>query len=240
MMIQLAICDDEPQAVALHRRLAEEALQAIGAAATVTTYTASENLLADICDDGFFFDLILLDIEMPGVDGMALVEKITPLLPQVRVIFITSHVEYAIDAFALNIFRYVPKQELDRRLPQAVQDAAQLILLEDGRSYVIQTANRLEKLPYKDILYMAREGKNVCFITTQGVSLERTSLQQVMERLDAEEFIYIDRGMIVNLIHVMQVKDGFAVLSNGTRLPISRSHLQDVKRTLNTYWGSKL
>lgn len=87
---------------------------------------------------------------------------------------------------------------------------------------------------------MAREGKNVCFITTQGVSLERTSLQQVMERLDAEEFIYIDRGMIVNLIHVMQVKDGFAVLGNGTRLPISRSHLQDVKRTLNTYWGSKL
>ena len=155
-------------------------------------------------------------------------------------IFITSHIEYAIDAYALNIFRYVPKQELAQRLPQAVQDAAQLILLEDGRSYLIQTANRLEKLPYKDILYIAREGKNVCFITTQGVSLERTSLQQVMERLDAEEFIYIDRGMIVNLIHVMQVKDGFAVLSNGTRLPISRSHLQDVKRTLNTYWGSKL
>lgn len=239
-MIQLAICDDEMQAVETHRALAETALQAMGAAAAVTTYTLSENLLADICDDGYFYDLILLDIEMPGVDGMALVEKITPLLPQVRVIFITSHIEYAIDAYALNIFRYVPKQELAQRLPQAVQDAAQLILLEDGRSYIIQTANRLEKLPYKDILYIAREGKNVCFITTQGVSLERTSLQQVMERLDAEEFIYIDRGMIVNLIHVMQVKDGFAVLSNGTRLPISRSHLQDVKRTLNTYWGSKL
>lgn len=239
-MIHLAICDDERQAVETHRALAETALQTMGAAAAVTTYTSSENLLADICDDGYFYDLILLDIEMPGVDGMALVEKITPLLPQVRVIFITSHIEYAIDAYALNIFRYVPKQELAQRLPQAVQDAAQLILLEDGRSYVIQTANRLEKLPYKDILYMAREGKNVCFITTQGVSLERTSLQQVMERLDAEEFIYIDRGMIVNLIHVMQVKDGFAVLSNGTRLPISRSHLRDVKRTLNTYWGSKL
>ena len=44
MMIQLAICDDEPQAVMLHRRLVEDALQAMGAAATVTPYTASENL----------------------------------------------------------------------------------------------------------------------------------------------------------------------------------------------------
>ena len=54
-----------------------------------------------------FFDLILLDIEMPGVTGMEIAEKIKPFLPNVKIIFITSHVEYAIDAFEF-IFSFTP------------------------------------------------------------------------------------------------------------------------------------
>lgn len=68
----------------------------------------------------------------------------------------------------------------------------------------------------------------------------RKSLAQVYDELGAEEFIYIDRGCIVNLIHVMQVRDGMAVLKNGTSLPVSRSHLQDVKEQINRYWGAHI
>lgn len=239
-MIRLAICDDDAQAVEAHRTLAEQALTGAGYGTRVETYTKSESLLADICEDGRAFDLILLDIEMPGMDGMALVEKITPYLPQVRVIFITSHREYAIVAYTLNIFRYVPKDELSKRLPQAILDAAQLIALEEGKSYTIQNAHRLEKLALRDILYIAREGKNVCFLTAQGAALERTSLAAVMERLDDPAFVMIDRGMIVNLVHVLAVKDGFAVLDNGVQLPISRGHLAEVKAQLAAYWGALL
>ena len=167
-------------------------------------------------------------------------ERTAPLLPQVRVIFITSHREYAIDAYALNIFRYVPKDELEKRLPQAILDAAKLVALEDGKSYTIQTAHRLEKLPLREILYIAREGKNVCFLTAQGAHLERTSLGAVAEKLDDPAFVYIDRGMIVNLVHVLAVKDGFAELDNGQRLPISRGHLAEVKAQLAAYWGALL
>ena len=68
----------------------------------------------------------------------------------------------------------------------------------------------------------------------------RKSLQQVYEELAAEEFIFIDRGCIVNIIHVMQVKEGTVVLKNGTALPISRSHLQEVKAQINAYWGAHI
>ena len=68
----------------------------------------------------------------------------------------------------------------------------------------------------------------------------RKSLQQVYEELAAEEFIFIDRGCIVNMIHVMQVKEGMVVLKNGAALPISRSHLQEVKAQINAYWGAHI
>ena len=84
---------------------------------------------------------------------------------------------------------------------------------------------------------MERDGKNTSITTTNGISKVRKSLGRVFEELGAEEFIYIDRGLIVNMIHMMQVKDGMAVLKNGVSLPISRSHLQTVKEQINTYWG---
>ena len=58
--------------------------------------------------------------------------------------------------------------------------------------------------------------------------------------MEAEEFIYIDRGCIANMIHIMQVKDGMVVLKNGASLPVSRSHLQAVKEQINTYWGAHI
>ena len=73
--------------------------------------------------------------------------------------------------------------------------------------------------------------------TARGVSKVRKSLQKVYEELNAEEFIYIDRGCIVNMIHIMQIRHGMAVLKNGESLPVSRSHLQEVKEEINDYWG---
>lgn len=239
-MVRIAICDDEKNAVNLHEDIVKNSLQACGIGYEITTYNHSRNLLCDIIDDNFFYDLILLDIEMPDVTGMELSEKIKPYLPNVKIIFITSHVEYAIDAFELSIFRYVPKNNLKVKLTAAVTDAAKLIELEAGQEYIIQTTNRLEKIPYKDIFYIQRDGKNVSIVSSAGTSKVRKSLQQVFNELNTSEFIFIDRGHIVNIIQIMKVSDGMAVLKNGEQLPISRSHLQEVKRQINQFWGAHI
>lgn len=94
-----------------------------------------------------------------------------------KIIFITSHIEYAIDAFELSIFRYVPKTDLDKRLPAAIRDAIKLIELEDGKTYTIQTNSRLEKIPYREIYYIERDGKNASIAAAGGISKVRKSLQ---------------------------------------------------------------
>jgi len=239
-VIRIAICDDEERAVALHEKIVTDSLQTQGIGCEITAYTHSRNLLYDITDDGFFYDLILLDIEMPGISGMEIPQQIKKFLPNVKIIFVTSHTEYAIDAFELSIFRYVPKNKLEAKLTAAVIDAARLITLEAGQEYTIQTSNRLERIPYKEIYYIRRDGKNASIVSSAGVSKVRKSLQNVFNELNAPEFIFIDRGYIVNIIQIMKVSDSMALLKNGEQLPISRSHLQEVKQQINRFWGEHI
>ena len=119
-MLRIAICDDEQEAVESHKKAVEAALGLLRAVGEMITYTSSDNLFCDIVEDGFHFDLILLDIEMPGRTGMELAEQLRPVLPHVKIIFITSHVEYAIDAYELSIFRYVPKNDEGKKLFNAL------------------------------------------------------------------------------------------------------------------------
>ena len=239
-MVKIAICDDEEKSVVLHEKIVKECMQVAGIGYEITTYSQSQNLLYDITDDAFFYDLILLDIEMPGISGMEIPQQIKGYLPNVRIIFVTSHTEYAIDAFELSIFRYVPKNNLEVKLTAAVIDAAKLIELEAGQEYTIQTANRMEKIPYKDIFYIQRDGKNASIVSSVGTSKVRKSLQQVFEELNTPEFIFIDRGYIVNIIQIMKISDSTAILKNGEQLPISRSHLQEVKQKINEFWGAHI
>ena len=68
----------------------------------------------------------------------------------------------------------------------------------------------------------------------------RKSLQQVFDELNTPEFIFIDRGYIVNIVQIMKISDSLALLKNGEQLPISRSHLQEVKRQINQFWGAHI
>lgn len=240
VVIRIAICDDEEKAVILHEKIVKDSLHAQGIGYEITTYTQSRNLLYDITDDGFFYDLILLDIEMLEISGMEIPQQIKGFLPNVRIIFVTSHTEYAIDAFELSIFRYVPKNNLEVKLAAAVTDAVKLIELEAGQEYTIQTANRMEKIPYKDIFYIQRDGKNASIVSNAGISKVRKSLQQVFDELNAPEFIFIERGYIVNIIQIMKISGSMVVLKNGKQLPISRSHLQGVKQKINQFWGEHI
>lgn len=250
-MLQIGICDDETLLLEEIKKLTDECLQDQQTFCVTTTYTDGTALLYDI-QDGRRFDLLLLDIEMPDISGMELAAHIHELLPDALMIFVTAHYKYAVDAYELHIFRYIPKNQLSGRLPHAVRDAVALLEIQNTDSYIINAASHLERLPLRNILFIEKDGKNVLFHTlpsakapapeTEGKNTRRIrkTLSEVYEELHSEEFCFIERGYIVNLRHVSGIAHSDCILTDQTRLPISQSRLAEFKKRLNEYWKNKI
>ena len=180
-------------------------------------------------------------LEMPHIDGMELAGYIKKYLPEVFIVFITSHTKYAIDAFELSIFRYVTKSTLQMKLDHAVLDAVKLINGRSDQVYHIHMPSRVEKIPYEKILYMTREGKNTIIVLADGSRTHvRKNLATVVKELNSDEFVYVDRGNIANVRNIMKIKDGNVELENGVRLFASHARVEEIKKKVCEFWGDRI
>lgn len=252
-MLQIGICDDETLLLDEIKKITENCLQRQQTFSILSTYTNGEELFYDI-QDGKRFDLLLLDIEMPGLSGMELAKRIHELLPDALMLFVTAHYKYAVDAYELHIFRYIPKNQLKERLPHALKDAVSLLEIQNTDSYIINNQTRLERIPYKEILYIEKDGKNAVFHIVNienpenntandrvpGTRRIRKTLTEIFDELQSGEFYFIERGYIVNLRHVSGISHTDCILTDQTCLPISQSRLSEFKKMLNQYWQNKI
>lgn len=244
-MVRVGICDDEMMLLEKLNQFVQMCYAQNQIFARVATFKNGQQLLYEI-EDGGRFDLVLLDIEMPQMDGMELAERVKKMLPNVLVIFVTSHMEYVLDAYELSIFRYIPKTDFENRLRHALLDAAAMVEVQLRESYVIQGKNRLERVPLRNILYIVHEGKNAVLVTNMADGRGcvrfhvRKSLQQVYEELNDGEFLFIDRGCIVNLAGIMSIQEDCCILKDGTRLAVSQSRLQGLKSRLMEFWKQRI
>lgn len=239
-MLYIAVCDDERDTLKNLSKSVREYLKQNEEFAEITEYDQSRMLLYDI-QEKKHFDLILTDIEMPEIDGMNLAAGIREYLPEALIIFITSHIKYAVDAYELSIFRYLPKNLLEERLPHAMKDAVSMIHMQSEQHYTITLSNRLEKIPYKQIVYVYKEGKNSTMVLLDGtVRKVRKSLSQLYIEFQSKDFVYVDRGTIVNLAYIVSMKGKVLELKSGFRLSASDTKIEEIKEKLCTFWGEKI
>lgn len=241
-MIRIAVCDDQPAfAEKIQEMLLEEAREN-REAVKVHTYTDSGQLLYDL-QEGAFYDLFFLDIEMPGTSGMELAAALRECLPEALTVFITSHREYALKAFELSVFRYIPKSEMETTLLQALRDAVVLIRSHCQACYIAESSKMLKRIPIDNILYVYKQEKNSIIVTKKEKISIRKSLGQMLGELKAlcptsggERFLMTERGYIVNLYHVECLEDGSLLLDNGEVLPVSRSHMREAREAVIRFW----
>lgn len=233
--MNVAVVDDEREISEQLRERVQSLLRKRGEGGRVAVFPDGTGA-AEALERGEQFQIWLLDIEMPGVNGMELAAQIRQKDRKAYLIFITSHVEYAVEGYELGVYRFIPKTLLSEKLAPALWDAMEELKGEEEHYYVIRNSLRCEKIPLSSVLYLYKDGKNVVFVTAEGSSSDRTTIGEVAEALREEGFITIDRGYMVNARHVMKVQNKEVFLRDGTVLYISRSNVQHVKAEIAALW----
>lgn len=242
-MIRIAVCDDERCFVERIYAILCSQAKTLPCAVHISTYTSSRELLYDV-EEGIHFDLLFLDIEMPETDGMNLAAAARNHLPLALIVFITSHTKYAVKAYELSVFRYIPKSELEACLPLALKDACQLLKRNSADTYVIESPRRIRKIAVDDIRYIYKEQKYAVIVLKDEEIAVRKSLEQVLGELCSPEkeggFLMVERGYIVNLFHVDRMEEQQIYLDDGTVIPVSRRNQKEVRAAVAAYWRAKL
>ena len=244
-MIRIAVCDDERCFVEQMNHIITNHARDISQPPETSFYTSSGQLLYDV-EEGAHFDLLLLDIEMPEKDGMSLAASLRRHLPLSLIIFITSHTQYAVKAYELSVFRYIPKSEMETCLPLALKDASRILKQSSSDTYIIESARRIQKLSAEDIIYVYKQQKYSVIAAKGGEIPVRKPLAQVLEELNTltaggtGSFLMVERGYIVNLFHVEKLEDEQIYLDNGSVLPVSRNRLKETREAITRYWRKML
>jgi DNA-binding LytR/AlgR family response regulator len=182
-------------------------------------------------------DLVLLDIEMPGMTGLELTKNLGSKRPVI--IFTTSKKEYAAEAFELNVADYIVKPVTPARFIQAVDKAREILQsnteeykLSDDEFVFIRDSNIVRKLKLDDILFAEAMGDYVKLHTLQKFFAIHTTLKTVEERLPASKFLRVHRSYIVAISKIDTIQDG-ALVINGKPVPVADAYRAALNKRMN-------
>lgn len=240
-MIRAAIVDDSDEIVHIVEQVIKKSLQKYAGELELKVYTKPLLLKYDL-QDNMQYDIFILDIEMPEMNGLDLAKYIRTARVDACIIFLTSHVKYAVHSYDLSIhaYQYILKNKMKEILPAVLEQVIEKYREMEDQYYIIETHARFIRIRYRDIIHIYKEGKNAVFVTEKEKYKERESLERVLEKLGSESFILIERGNIVNVEHVETINKNEIYMDNKCVLEISRPHVREVRQAVNRYWGNNL
>lgn len=240
-MLRIALCDDDSTFVHdLHQKIVKW-YQESGNCENISITEFSDSFyLSRTISGGNSFDLFFVDIEMPRLNGLDLAERIRTHLPAALIIFLTAHCEFSLEGYKFGALRYIPKLDLDCRLPEALATAQKEFSKLESKFLTVRHYSDVMRIPYHEIIYVRHVLRISQLVTLDlGIIKDNRGLKTIHEQLHAERFIYIGRSTFVNLDHIRQIKGNEVILRNMEHLSISRQMLTKVKCTINYLWGTE-
>ncbi len=235
-MVRIAIVEDDPfSREKLHgyvRRYCEDKQIPF----LVTLFPDGKEIAGDYKP---VYDIIFMDIEMEGLDGMQAARQIRKVDQHTVIMFVTKMVQYAVKGYEVDALDFMVKPvdyhsfafKMRRALERLEVRKEIRLVLRDGASWRLLLSS--------EIYYIEVLTHNLHYHTTHGVIRARGTLSEAEQKLGVAGFKRCNKSYLLNLVHVTAI-DGNDILIGGERIPLSRSMRKEVLCAMADYYGGNL
>ena len=215
----------------------------------IRQYAAENSLQAEVLpvEDGTViaehyepgYDIIFMDVEMPGLDGFGAAEKIRAVDADAVLVFVTNMAQYAIKGYEVDALDFIVKPADQGSINYVLDKAMKRLEGVSNAAFALKTSDGIVSLSTNDIIYVEVFDHNLVYHTTKGNYDIRGRLSDVMKRLDPKRFIMCNRSYVVNLRYVSNINNDFLVV-DGTQISISKSHRKEILQHFSNFLGENL
>lgn len=240
VMVRIDICDDEPLWIDKARSIIADHFnnkQEI----TLNFFDNAASLLNVLINKKEYADIVILDIDMPEINGFETARVIKEKYPDVLLMFYTSHEQYVFESFQFQPFRYIRKTCAEQEMHAALSDAEAVIEKNRSSSIMLKTKGGGCLLDPKSIVFFETSGRRLDVHLNDGSVLSvGMTLKELLTKLNSSDFIPVYSGAVANVRYIKNYSGTRLTLENGMQLTVSRGRLRDVKAALMEYWRSRI
>ena len=229
--MKIAICDDEPLFIQQLQQMIQQLYPL--PELMIDTFTAGEQLLDKIIRSQIAYQLILLDIEMDGDNGLHIARRLQQMHYEAPVVFITSHQEFALDGYEVNALRFLTKPVSPQKLLEALQTAGRT--LQQQKTILLEAREGTHLIKIQNLICVEARNQDLIFYLPDKQLTRRETLSKYETLLQDMDFVRCHRSYLVNLNAVKQLTVQDVLLTNNMRVPVSRLRRKTFAAALHRY-----
>lgn len=235
-MYKIAVVEDTPEDRERMLSFLSRYGEAAGTAFSVRTFSDGASFLAGF-DEGF--DVVLMDIDMPGMNGMETAQRLREKNDDVCLLFVTYLSNYAIQGYGVHALDFLVKPFDYEALSQKLARALTAVDKSPKREITLNTTDGVRRVRLDALSYVEVMNHTLAFHTAQGIFSSRGSIRTVEHRLAPYDFARCSNSFLVNLRRVTELR-GNEIVVDGTPIPIGRTKRKAFLNRLTEFFGDSV
>jgi len=236
-VIRIGIVDDDTASAQLLEEYLHRFEAAHGETFTITHFSDGAEIVRHYRPD---FDILLLDVEMPHLDGLSAAEQIRLVDPEVVLVFITNAAQHAIRGYEVDALSYVLKPVSYFAFAEQVRRSLGRLRARSTASIVLKIAGGFVRVPTQNIVYLESAKHRTIVHTIDGRHSFVGPLKTLEAELQGQPFFRCNSGYLVNLRYVAAVQESSVQLHGGHDLLVSRARKKPFLAALTDYLGAQV